>query len=92
MLLSQAQERPLGYVERFGVMLHLLVCKGCTNFRAQLDFQAEFFQLLLGNPSDLCVFHRHDLIHDFNHGHVNAHGIVEARKLYADGAGADHEQ
>ena len=38
MLLSQAQERPLGYVERFGVMLHLLVCKGCTNFRAQLDF------------------------------------------------------
>jgi len=38
LLLSQAQERPLGYVERFGVMLHLLVCKGCTNFRAQLDF------------------------------------------------------
>ena len=38
MLLSQAQERPLGYVERFGVMLHLLVCKGCTNFRVQLDF------------------------------------------------------
>ena len=38
MLLSQAQERPLGYIERFGVMLHLLVCKGCTNFRAQLDF------------------------------------------------------
>jgi hypothetical protein len=38
MLLSQAQERPLGYVERFGVMLHLLLCKGCTNFRAQLDF------------------------------------------------------
>jgi hypothetical protein len=38
MLLSQAQERPLGYVERFGVMLHLLVCKGCTNFRAQLEF------------------------------------------------------
>ncbi len=38
MLLSQAQERPLNYVERIGVMLHLLVCKGCTNFRAQLDF------------------------------------------------------
>ena len=38
MLLSQAQERPLGYVERLGVMLHLLVCKGCTNFRAQLEF------------------------------------------------------
>ena len=38
MLLSQAQERPLGYVERLGVTLHLLVCKGCTNFRAQLEF------------------------------------------------------
>ena len=38
MLLSQAQERPLGYVERLGVMLHLLLCKGCTNFRAQLEF------------------------------------------------------
>ena len=38
MLLSQAQERPLGPAERFGVMLHLLVCKGCSNFRAQLEF------------------------------------------------------
>ena len=39
MRLSQAQECPLGYVERFGVMLHLLVCKGCTNFRARLIFR-----------------------------------------------------
>ena len=38
MLLSQAQERPLGRAERWGVMLHLLVCKGCSNFRAQLEF------------------------------------------------------
>jgi hypothetical protein len=38
MLLSQAQERPLGRAERWGVTLHLLVCKGCTNFRAQLEF------------------------------------------------------
>jgi hypothetical protein len=37
-LLSQAQERPLGRGERWSVMLHLMVCKGCTNFRAQLDF------------------------------------------------------
>ena len=37
-LLSQAQERPLGRAERWSVMLHLMVCKGCTNFRAQLDF------------------------------------------------------
>jgi hypothetical protein len=38
LLLSQAQERPLGRGERWGVMLHLLVCKGCNNFRAQLEF------------------------------------------------------
>jgi hypothetical protein len=38
MLLSQAQERPLGRVERWSVMLHLMVCKGCSNFRAQLEF------------------------------------------------------
>jgi hypothetical protein len=38
MLLSQAQERPLGRAERWGVMLHLMVCKGCSNFRAQLEF------------------------------------------------------
>ena len=37
-LLSQAQERPLGGIERLSVELHLLICKGCSNFRAQLRF------------------------------------------------------
>ncbi|MDB5808001.1 MAG: hypothetical protein JWN94_123 [Betaproteobacteria bacterium] len=37
-LLSQSQERPLGAYDRFSVRLHLLVCRGCTNFRAQLAF------------------------------------------------------
>jgi hypothetical protein len=37
-LLSQAQERRLGAGERLSVRLHLLICKGCTNFRAQLQF------------------------------------------------------
>jgi len=37
-LLSQAQERPLGFFEHAGVRLHLLICRGCTNFRRQLDF------------------------------------------------------
>jgi hypothetical protein len=37
-MLSQAQERPLRRGERWSVMLHLMVCIGCTNFRAQLDF------------------------------------------------------
>ena len=38
MLLSQSQERVLGRVERLAVMLHLLICKGCNNFRDQLKF------------------------------------------------------
>lgn len=38
MLLSQAQERPLGRAERWSVRLHLFVCEGCRNFRVQLEF------------------------------------------------------
>jgi hypothetical protein len=38
MLLSQAQERDLGRKERFFLQLHLLLCDGCANFRAQLAF------------------------------------------------------
>ena len=37
MLLSQAQERRLGWRERFVLRLHLLLCDGCTNFRKQLE-------------------------------------------------------
>lgn len=37
-LLSEARERRLGLGERFGLALHLMICKGCANFRKQLDF------------------------------------------------------
>ncbi|HUO43668.1 MAG TPA: zf-HC2 domain-containing protein [Burkholderiales bacterium] len=37
-LLSQAQERRLGWSERLGLRLHLLACDGCTHFREQLRF------------------------------------------------------
>lgn len=37
-LLSQAQERPLTLKEKFGLHVHLPICKGCRNFREQLDF------------------------------------------------------
>jgi hypothetical protein len=37
-LLSQAQDRPLGMGEKFGLKLHLLMCDGCRNFGKQLDF------------------------------------------------------
>ena len=37
-LLSQAQERRLGWWEQLGLKLHLTLCDGCANFRKQLDF------------------------------------------------------
>ncbi len=36
-LLSQAQDRPLGLRERILMKLHLLICHGCTNFSRQLE-------------------------------------------------------
>lgn len=37
-LLSQAQERQLGFAEQWSLRLHLLICDGCRNFRRQLAF------------------------------------------------------
>ena len=37
-MLSEAQERPLRAAERLRLHAHLLVCKGCMEFRRQLDF------------------------------------------------------
>ncbi|MEW6514625.1 MAG: zf-HC2 domain-containing protein [Pseudomonadota bacterium] len=37
-LLSAAQDRPLGFGERLSLKLHLLMCKGCTNYHQQMDF------------------------------------------------------
>ena len=35
-LLSQAQDRPLTLREKFFLYVHLPLCHGCRNFRAQL--------------------------------------------------------
>lgn len=37
-LLSRAQDEPLGRWDRFRLRLHLRVCSACRNFVAQLDF------------------------------------------------------
>ena len=37
-LLSQAQERSLGWRERLALEFHLMLCDGCINFRRQLEF------------------------------------------------------
>ena len=36
MLLSQSQDRSLGWLERLSLQLHLRLCDGCRNFRRQL--------------------------------------------------------
>jgi hypothetical protein len=36
-LLSQSQEQPLGWRQRMGLRVHLMLCRGCSNFRLQLD-------------------------------------------------------
>lgn len=37
-LLSEAQDRPLGMLERWPLQAHLLACSNCRNFEAQLAF------------------------------------------------------
>ena len=37
-LLSQAQDRDIGFIERLQLEAHLKLCEGCRNFQRQLDF------------------------------------------------------
>jgi hypothetical protein len=37
-LLSQAEDRRIGLLERLRLHAHLKVCVGCMNFQRQLDF------------------------------------------------------
>lgn len=37
-LLSEGQDRRLGVSEKMALELHLLMCRGCTNFGKQMDF------------------------------------------------------
>jgi hypothetical protein len=36
-LMSQEQDRQLGFGERIGLRLHLLICAGCSNYRRQME-------------------------------------------------------
>ena len=40
-LLSQSQDRKLGLGERISLEMHLAMCRGCTNFKAQINFLRE---------------------------------------------------
>lgn len=37
-LLSQAQDRPLGFIERMRMRLHLAICDRCRRVSTQFDF------------------------------------------------------
>jgi hypothetical protein len=37
-LLSQAQDRPLGFIERLRMRLHLAICDHCRRVSKQFDF------------------------------------------------------
>lgn len=37
-VMSAAHERELGLRERIALRLHLLMCKGCTNYSHQMSF------------------------------------------------------
>jgi hypothetical protein len=45
-LMSQAQDRLLSRRERIALRLHLLICKGCSNYNRQLAFIREAMQRL----------------------------------------------
>ncbi len=35
-LISESQERPLSFMERFSLRIHLAMCSGCSNFNDQM--------------------------------------------------------
>jgi hypothetical protein len=37
-LLSEGQDRKLNLSERLQLDMHLVICKGCCNYRKQVDF------------------------------------------------------
>ncbi|WP_300452482.1 zf-HC2 domain-containing protein [Accumulibacter sp.] len=37
-LMSEAQDRPLSRGEKLLLEMHLAMCRGCRNFRTQMDF------------------------------------------------------
>jgi Putative zinc-finger len=37
-LMSQEQDRRLGFFERLGLRFHVAMCSGCRNYGRQMDF------------------------------------------------------
>ena len=50
-LISQGLDRRLGFTDRIGLRLHLLICDGCANFSKQVKFVRRAIARL-GRPTD----------------------------------------
>jgi hypothetical protein len=51
-LLSQAQDRILTLPERLQLEMHLAICKGCRNYKGQLNFLREACRHYIDRPGD----------------------------------------
>jgi hypothetical protein len=47
-MMSEAQDRSLSVSERLQLEMHLAMCKGCRNFRVQMDFLRAACRRFLG--------------------------------------------
>ena len=50
-LISDAQERPLSLVEKFGLYTHLLICKSCINYNKHIKFMRKAIMSARDNAS-----------------------------------------
>lgn len=51
-LLSDGQDRELTLGERFRLETHLVMCKGCSNYRKQMDFLRTACRRYAGKAGD----------------------------------------
>lgn len=51
-LMSEAQDRKLSLSERLQLEMHVLICKGCTNYKSQISFLREACRRYTGRYQD----------------------------------------
>lgn len=51
-LLSEAQDRDLSFGENFAARTHLMMCRGCRNYKKQLSFLREALRTYTGGLRD----------------------------------------
>ena len=56
------------------------------------DLHALLHKLLLREFADLFIFDRQNAVHDFNHGRVSTHRVIEAGEFNPNGAGPNDQK